>query len=212
MEVIPFCFKLCVIKKRFPASNWISLSHSCFLTPFRLLTNQLPPLSPVPLWPDTVSAGSQNSIRIKRILDRLVEASQRPTSPIIRPSHLIRKQQMGSVFSKPLFRSFVNHLPHQLSCSPLLFFRGTIIHDISYVMHLSSSHTESRKDIEVILGMQARYDILDHSRISSSSRHDGTKEQMCSVRFPIQPVEFTKHRNSGADLDARMNVMVWRQF
>ena len=153
MEVIPFCFKLCVIKKRFPASNWISLSHSCFLTPFRLLTNQLPPLSPVPLWPDTVSAGSQNSIRIKRILNSFIKPSQRPITPITSPTHLIRKQQMRPILTEFLFRRPVNHLPHQFPRSAFLVLVCTVIHNVGYVVHFSSSDAESGEGIEAVLGV-----------------------------------------------------------
>jgi hypothetical protein len=128
-------------------------SQPSFNTPLCLLPYQLPTFPPVISWPNAIPPRPQNPIRIKRILNSFIKPSQRPITPITSPTHLIRKQQMRPILTEFLFRRPVNHLPHQSPRSAFLVLVCTVIHNVGYVVHFSSSDAESGEGIEAVLGV-----------------------------------------------------------
>lgn len=70
-------------------------------------------LSIIPLRPNSILSRRKNPLRIKRILDRLIQLHLRITIEVIRLRNLIHKRQMRPILPPSLLRSVVNECAYK---------------------------------------------------------------------------------------------------
>lgn len=107
-------------------------------------------------------------------------------------------------------RTFINHLPDRRNGTAFLILAAPVVDDVDDQMHLARGDAIGRKEVESIFSMDARGDFQDLHGVCSLGWANRREEEMGPVPLPIQPLQFADFRDSGAYINARVEIMARR--